>query len=237
MVYLECPDCEGVLKSMPEFLVECKSCHASDRIPPCLACGQVCQWNDSDEWTDNPLCQEHEIAIPTPCPCSHTEFQIPAAGAFWRGCLDCGHYFLEKTIEIKETEYEEEELPIDPKMSKILKRLETWEARIDISKRNIHHEQMLKKIEEICKSCSPSLPKNVIQTASKIYQRAEDKQILKRKRTLEILTAVVYMACRQCDVIRSLEEILRHSCKAKEISKKLKLISSCLLYTSDAADE
>jgi len=224
MIYLGCPNCEGALRSMPEFLIECKSCHVSTRIPPCLDCGQVCQWNDSDEWIDNPLCQEHETAYPH-CPCGHTEFQIPAEGAFWRGCLDCGHYFLEKRIELEETEDEEEERPIDPKMFKTLERLATWEARVDISKRNIHHEQMLEKIEEICKSCSPSLPKNVVQTASKIYQMTEDKRIMKGKRTLEFLIAVIYMACKQCDVIRSLEEILRHSCKAKEMSKKRKLIS------------
>ena len=226
MIYLGCPNCEGALRSMPEFLIECKSCHVSTRIPPCLDCGQVCQWNDSDEWIDNPLCQEHETAYPY-CPCGHTEFQIPAEGAFWRGCLDCGHYFLEKRIELEETE-DEEERPIDPKMFKTLERLATWEARVDISKRNIHHEQMLEKIEEICKSCSPSLPKNVVQTASKIYQMTEDKRIMKGKRTLEFLIAVIYMACKQCDVIRSLEEILRHNFKAKETSKELKLI--CRYY-------
>ena len=120
MIIGECPECEGVLRSMPEFLVECKSCHVSTRIPPCLDCGQVCQWND-DEWIDNPLCQEHETAYPC-CPCGHTEFQKPAEGAFWRGCLDCGNYYLEKKIELEDVEDEELEEETDDALNEELEK-------------------------------------------------------------------------------------------------------------------
>jgi len=42
---------------------------------------------------------------------------------------------------------------------------------------------------------------------------------------VSISAAVVYMACKQCDVIRSLEEILRETCHAKELKSKRKLAS------------
>ena len=42
---------------------------------------------------------------------------------------------------------------------------------------------------------------------------------------VSISAAVVYMACKQCDVIRSLEEILREICHAKELKSKTKLAS------------
>ena len=42
---------------------------------------------------------------------------------------------------------------------------------------------------------------------------------------ISISAAVVYMACKQCDVIRSLEEILRETCHAKELKSKTKLAS------------
>ena len=241
----KCPDCGGVLKSDPVFTLVCQGC-SSECIPyECKKCGNIIQWYDPDEGITESTCEGCKDTVQECSNCNGDEFK--KSGNLVIECEDCGSAFEEwfvKEFHSESAEWEEWkvknkfrqsksenlESPLDSSMKKSIERLRTWESRPRVGDkqkklREIHHERMLKKIEEICKSCSPSLPKNVIQTASKIYQRAEDKQILKGKRTLEILTAVVYMACRQCDVIRSLEEILRHSCKAKEISKKLKLVS------------
>ena len=241
----KCPDCGGVLKSDPVFTLVCQGC-SSECIPyECKKCGNIIQWYDPDEGITESTCEGcSDVGIQCPN-CNGNEFK--KSGNLVIVCEDCGSGFEEgfvKEFHSESVEWEEWkvknkfrqsksenlERPLDSSMKKSIERLRTWESRPWVGEkqkklREIHHERMLKKIEEICKSCSPSLPKNVIQTASKIYQRAEGKQIVKGKRTLEILTAVVYMACRQCDVIRSLEEILRHSCKAKEISKKLKLVA------------
>ncbi len=241
----KCPDCGGVLKLDPVFTLVCQGCSSECTPIECKKCGNIIQWYDPDEGITESTC-EGCSDVGVRCPnCNGDEFK--KSGNLVIECEDCGVGFEEgfvKEFHSESVEWEEWkvknkfrqsksenlESPLDSSMKKSIERLRTWESRPRVGEkqkklREIHHELMLKKIEEICKSCSPSLPKNVIQTASKIYQRAEDKQILKRKRTLEILTAVVYMACRQCDVIRSLEEILRHSCKAKEMSKKIKLIS------------
>ena len=42
---------------------------------------------------------------------------------------------------------------------------------------------------------------------------------------ISISAAVVYMACKQCDVIRSLEEILKEVCHPRDVKSKTKLAS------------
>ncbi len=42
---------------------------------------------------------------------------------------------------------------------------------------------------------------------------------------ISISAAVVYMACKQCDVVRSLEEILREVCLPRDVKSKTKLAS------------
>jgi len=245
----KCPDCGGVLKSDPVFTLVCQGCSLVCLPIECEKCGTIIKWDDPDEGITDPkgfidvACEGCRDAIVLCSDCGSDKFK--KSGDLWIECKDCGSAFEEwfvKEFHSESVEWEEwkvknkfrqsksknRESPLDSSMKKSIERLRTWESRPRVGEkqkklREIHHERMLKKIEEICKSCSPSLPKNVIEAASKIYQMAEGKQIVKGKRTLEILTAVVYMACKQCDVIRSLEEILRHSCKAKEISKKLKL--------------
>ena len=246
----KCPDCGGVLKSDPVYLEICQGCGLESFPIACEKCGTIIKSDDPDEGITDPTgddvaCVNCRNAIVQCTRCDGDKFK--KSGGLWIECKDCGMAFEESSVKefhsesaewdewkvknkFQQSKSENLERPLDSSMEKSIERLRTWESRPRVGDkqkklREIHHERMLKKIEEICKSCSPSLPKNVIEAASKIYQRAEDKQILKRKRTLEILTAVVYMACRQCDVIRSLEEILRHSCKAKETSKKLKLVA------------
>jgi len=60
------------------------------------------------------------------------------------------------------------------------------------------------------------LPRNVLETASYIYRSAIKKRLIKGRSTREIVTAALYMACRQCNVIRSLEEVA----SVTKISKK-----------------
>ena len=104
-------------------------------------------------------------------------------------------------------------------------RLGKWQQRVRVcSSRDRRLSNVLGRVSEICQSCS--LPKNVIETASLIYRGLDGKDIkVKGKSVVSISAAVVYMACKQCDVIRSLEEILREICHAKELKSKTKLAS------------
>jgi transcription initiation factor TFIIB len=54
-----------------------------------------------------------------------------------------------------------------------------------------------------------NLPGNVIETSSMIYRKALKANLIRGRTITSIVVACIYMACRQCGVIRSLEEIAR----------------------------
>ena len=114
---------------------------------------------------------------------------------------------------------------INAEMASQMHRLGKWQKRVRVaSSRDRRLSNVLGTVSEICQKSS--LPKNVIETASLIYRGLDGKDIkVKGKSVISISAAVVYMACKQCDVIRSLEEILREICHTKELKSKTKLAS------------
>ena len=104
-------------------------------------------------------------------------------------------------------------------------RLGKWKQRVRVaSSRDRRLSNILGSVSEICQKCS--LPKNVLETASIIYRSLDAKNIqVKGKTVVSISAAVVYMACKQCDVIRSLDEILREVCHERDVKAKTKLAS------------
>ena len=114
---------------------------------------------------------------------------------------------------------------INAEMASQMHRLGKWQQRVRVSSsRDRRLSTILAKISEICQNSS--LPKNVIETASLIYRGLDGKNIqVKGKSVVSISAAVVYMACKQCDVIRSLEEILREVCHVRDVKSKTKLAS------------
>ena len=61
-----------------------------------------------------------------------------------------------------------------------------------------------------------NLPKNVLETASVIYRRLVRKRLIRGRSMQGVAAASIYMACRQCNVIRTLKEVG----SAANISKK-----------------
>ena len=114
---------------------------------------------------------------------------------------------------------------INAEMASQMHRLGKWQQRVRVSSsRDRGLSTILAKISEICQNSS--LPKNVIETASLIYRGLDGKNIqVKGKSVVSISAAVVYMACKQCGVIRSLEEILREVCHVRDVKSKTKLAS------------
>jgi len=104
-------------------------------------------------------------------------------------------------------------------------RLGKWQQRVRVSSsRDRRLSNVLGRVSEICQNCS--LPKNVIETASLIYRSLDGKNIqVKGKSVVSISAAVVYMACKRCDVVRSLEEILREVVIPRDVKSKTKLAS------------
>jgi len=114
---------------------------------------------------------------------------------------------------------------INSEIANQMTNLRKWQKRVRISSsRDRRLSNVLGKISEVGQNCS--LPKNVVETASKIYRSFDGKHIqVKGKSVLSISAAVIYLACKQCAVVRSLEEIIEGTTPKKEAKAKIKLAS------------
>jgi transcription initiation factor TFIIB len=89
-----------------------------------------------------------------------------------------------------------------------MQRLRTWNERFrtrDSKERNL--KQALGEIDRMASALG--LPDNVRETASVIYRRALDENLLPGRSIEGIATAAVYAAARQANVPRSLDEVAR----------------------------
>ena len=114
---------------------------------------------------------------------------------------------------------------INSEIASQMNNLRKWQKRVRISSsRDRRLSNVLGKISEVSQNCS--LPKNVVETASKIYRSLDSKHIqVKGKSVLSISAAVIYLACKQCAIVRSLEEIIQATTPMKEAKAKVKLAS------------
>jgi transcription initiation factor TFIIB len=82
-----------------------------------------------------------------------------------------------------------------------------WQSRIRVaSPKERRLSNVLYKINEICSLLS--LPKSVTETAAMFYRNFENRSEAKGKSVICIAAATIYLACKKCNVVRSLEEIV-----------------------------
>ena len=109
-----------------------------------------------------------------------------------------------------------------------LYRLRKWQTRTRISdstERNL--ALALSALDQM--SSILSLPKNVRETAAMIYRKAALKKLVRGRSIEGVTAAVLYAACRQCNVPRTLEEISNIAqMKKKEIGRNYRNILSRL---------
>ena len=85
-------------------------------------------------------------------------------------------------------------------------RLRKWDQRSKLShstERNL--ASALSSITAICSKLN--LPGNIVETGSMIYRSAFKRRLIKGRSIHSLAAASVYIACRQCGVIRSLEDV------------------------------
>ena len=100
--------------------------------------------------------------------------------------------------------------------------LRKWQTRIRVSSpRERRLANILSKIGETCQSLS--LSRNVIESASMIYRNFEGQFEAKGKSVACMSAATIYMACKQCDVVRSLDEICKTTGSSKDEKMNVKL--------------
>ena len=94
-------------------------------------------------------------------------------------------------------------------------RLRKWQRRTvasDSTQRNL--TQALSELTRI--SDELKLPQTTRETAAMIYRRAVTQGLIRGRTIQSVVASAVYMACRQCQVIRSLEDVA----KAATITRK-----------------
>jgi len=111
---------------------------------------------------------------------------------------------------------------INAEMANQMQNLRKWQTRIRVSSpRERRLANVLGKIGETCQSLT--LPKNVLETASIIYRNLDGHVEVKGKSVSCMAAATIYMACKQCGVIRSLDEVCQGTGNVKDLKMKTKL--------------
>lgn len=82
-----------------------------------------------------------------------------------------------------------------------------WHSRIRVaSPKERRLSNVLYKINELCSLLA--LPKTITETAAMFYRLFENRSEAKGKSVLCIAAASIYLACKKCNVVRSLDEIV-----------------------------
>jgi len=109
-------------------------------------------------------------------------------------------------------------------------RLRKWQRRIrvsDATERNLAYA--LSEISKIANAMS--LPKSILETASVIYRRAVKERLIRGRSIQGVTAAAVYLACRQCGLPRTLDEIAYASgVNKKEVGRSYRFLVKELDY-------
>lgn len=109
-------------------------------------------------------------------------------------------------------------------------RLRKWQRRVRIS--DYYERNLAVALSEMTKIASSlSLPRNILETASVTYRKAVKKRLIRGKSVQEISAASVYIACRQCGLARTLDEIaLASSVSKKKVGRSYRYLLKELDY-------
>ena len=113
---------------------------------------------------------------------------------------------------------------INSQMAEHLTSLRKWHSRIRVSSsKDRRLSNVLSKISETCSNLS--LPKILIETAAMIYRNYEKNKDAKGKSVSCISAATIYLACKRCSIVRSLDEIVEATGISSNDRSTLKLAS------------
>ena len=109
-------------------------------------------------------------------------------------------------------------------------RLRKWQRRIrvsDATERNLAFA--LSEMSKIANNLN--LPKNILETASVIYRKAVKARLIRGRSIQGVTAAAIYVACRQCGVARTLEDISDVSAaEKKEVGRSYRFLLKQLNY-------
>lgn len=97
---------------------------------------------------------------------------------------------------------------IDYQNVELMNRSRKWHSRLRVnSSKERRLSNVLSKINEVCSVLC--LRKTITETASMIYRNYENNSKAKGKSITCIASATIYLACKRCGVVRSIEEIVQ----------------------------
>jgi transcription initiation factor TFIIB len=89
-------------------------------------------------------------------------------------------------------------------------RLRKWQRRIRVS--DATERNLAISLSEITKIANNlNLPKNIIETASVVYRKAVKERLIRGRTTRGVTAAAIYLACRECELARTLKEVAQAS--------------------------
>ena len=95
---------------------------------------------------------------------------------------------------------------LGPEARARLFRLRRWHQRSKVS--DSAHRNLAHALGEVSKICGElSLPRSVMETSGVIYRRAIQGQLIRGRAIQSVAVACVYLACRQCGVVRTLDDV------------------------------
>jgi transcription initiation factor TFIIB len=113
---------------------------------------------------------------------------------------------------------------IDYQMAEQMNIMRKWHSRIRVaSPKQRRLSNVLSRINETCSAMC--LPKILLETAAMIYRNFESKSVAKGKSINSMAAATIYLACKRCSVVRSLEEIAEATGVSQKDRSRLKLAS------------
>jgi len=109
-------------------------------------------------------------------------------------------------------------------------RLRKWQRRIRVS--DATERNLAFALSEISKMANTlNLPKNILETASVIYRKAVKEHLIRGRSIQGVTAAALYMACRQCRLARTLDEIAEaSSIDKKEVGRSYRFLVKELNY-------
>ncbi|MEM2935685.1 MAG: transcription initiation factor IIB [Candidatus Bathyarchaeia archaeon] len=109
-------------------------------------------------------------------------------------------------------------------------RLRKWQRRIRVS--DATERNLAFALSEISKMANTlNLPKNILETASIIYRKAVKEHLIRGRSIQGVTAAALYMACRQCKLARTIDEIAEaSSIDKKEVGRSYRFLVKELNY-------
>src|SRR5919199_1136568 len=115
------------------------------------------------------------------------------------------------------------EKKLDPAMHISMQRLRIWDSRTHVSRSDKSLIQALSELQILKDKLA--LPHVVVEKAAYIYRKAHDRKLARGRAVSGLITASVYIACREMTTTRTLNDIAAASnIKRKQLAKAYRFL-------------